>query len=305
MSFNKAKIAMQTPRRYGHTDIFINPLGLGAAQIGDPKLDDAEVGHMLNAAVDAGVNLFDTAPSYGISEDRIGRHISRNLAHRRAEVVISTKLGYGVPGVPDWTGPCITLGVDQALRLLHTDHIDIAHFHSCPRSVLEQGDVIEALDAAKRAGKVRAMAYSGENDDLAYAIACGRFDGFMASLNICDQRIISTLLPALQGKGFIAKRAVANHPWRFAQRPVGDYAEEYWLRWQAMGLNNRDLEWGEISLRFALATAGVTGAVVGTAKAAHLQQAQAWAAKGPLDAAWVAELRSAFVAHDQGWTGQI
>ena len=296
---------MQTPRRYGQTDIFINPLGLGAAQIGDPKLDDAEVGRMLNAAVDAGINLLDTAPSYGISEERLGRH----LAHRRAEVVLSTKLGYGVPGVPDWTGECITLGVDQALRLLRTDHIDIAHFHSCPRSVLEQGDVIDALDAAKRAGKVRAMAYSGENDDLAYAIACGRFDGFMASLNICDQRIIRTLLPAMQGKGFIAKRAVANHPWRFAQRPVGDYCEEYWLRWRAMDMHhpdlNRGLEWGEISLRFALATAGVTGAVVGTAKAAHLLHSQEWAAKGPLDDAWVAELRSAFVAHDKDWTGQI
>jgi aryl-alcohol dehydrogenase-like predicted oxidoreductase len=300
MSFNKLN-PMQTPRRYGHTDIFINPLGLGAAQIGDPALDDAEVGRMLNAAVDAGINLLDTAPSYGISEDRIGRH----LAHRRADVVISTKLGYGVPGVPDWTGKCITLGIDQALRLLKTDVIDIAHFHSCPRSVLEQGEVIDALDAAKRAGKVRAMAYSGENDDLAYAIACGRFDGFMASLNICDQRIIGTLLPAMQGRGFIAKRAVANHPWRFAQRPVGDYAEEYWLRWQAMGLDNRGLEWGEISLRFALATAGVTGAVVGTAKASHLLHSLDWASKGPLDAAWVAELRSAFVAHDKGWTGQI
>ena len=301
MSFNKPKNLMQTTRRYGQSDIFINPLGLGAAQIGDPELDDAEVDRMLNAAVDAGINLLDTAPSYGISEDRIGRH----LGHRRAEVVLSTKLGYGVPGVPDWTGPCITAGVDQALRLLQTDYIDIAHFHSCPRSVLEQGDVIDALDAAKRAGKVRAMAYSGENDDLAYAIACGRFDGFMASLNICDQRIIHTLLPAMQGKGFIAKRAVANHPWRFAQRPVGNYAEEYWLRWQAMGLNNRGLEWGEISLRFALSIAGVTGAVVGTAKAAHFLQAQTWAAKGPLNAAWVAELQSAFAAHDQDWAGQI
>jgi aryl-alcohol dehydrogenase-like predicted oxidoreductase len=77
---------MPTPRRYGSTDIFINPLGLGAAQIGDAQLDDAEVGILLNAAVDAGINLFDTAPSYGMSEERIGRH----LATRRDEVVLST-----------------------------------------------------------------------------------------------------------------------------------------------------------------------------------------------------------------------
>jgi aryl-alcohol dehydrogenase-like predicted oxidoreductase len=292
---------MHNARRYGNTDIFVNPLGLGAAQIGDAALDDAAVGRMLHAAVDAGINLFDTAPSYGMSEARIGRH----LASRRDAIVISTKLGYGVPGIPDWTGACITAGIEQALRLLRTDRIDIAHFHSCPRQTLEQTDVIAALEAAQRAGKVRAMAYSGENGDLDFAVACGRFDGFMASLNLCDQRIIHTALPAMAGKGFIAKRSVANHPWRFAQRPVGDYCETYWSRWQAMGLDNRGLEWGEISLRFALFAPGVHAAIVGTASADHLSHSLAWAAKGPLDAAWTAELQQAFARHDQDWTGQI
>lgn len=292
---------MQTARHYGSTDILINPLGLGAAQIGDAQLNDAEVARMLNLAVDMGVNLFDTAPSYGISEERIGRHLSA----RRGEVVFSTKLGYGVAGVPDWTGACITAGIEQALALLHTDYIDIAHFHSCPHQVLEQTDVMDALEAAKRAGKVRAMAYSGENEDLAWAVACGRFDGFMASLSICDQRIVSNALPAMAGKGFIAKRAVANHPWRFAERPMGDYCEEYWTRWQAMGLNNRGLEWGEISLRFALSFPGVSAAMVGTAKADHLMHNLQWAGKGALPTDWVAELQTAFVRHDRNWTGQI
>lgn len=292
---------MHAPSRYGNTDILINPLGLGAAQIGEPTLDDAEVGRMLLTAVDRGVNLFDTAPSYGVSEDRIGRHLST----RRKDIVISTKLGYGVPGIPDWTGPCITAGIEQALRLLRTDYIDIAHLHSCPRQVLEHTDVMDALEAGKRAGKLRAIAYSGENDDLAFALASGRFDGFMASLNICDQRVMQIGLPAMADKGFIAKRAVANHPWRFATRPVGDYCEEYWSRWQAMGLDNRGLEWGEISLRFALSAPGVSAAVVGTAKANHLQHSVDWAAKGPLDSDWVAELQHRFARHDQGWVGQI
>jgi aryl-alcohol dehydrogenase-like predicted oxidoreductase len=292
---------MPNRRRYGSTDLLLNPLGLGAAQIGDPALDDAAVGRMLHGAVDAGVNLFDTAPSYGVSEERIGRH----LAARRSEIVVSTKLGYGVAGVPDWTGACITAGVELALRRLRTDHVDIAHFHSCPRQVLEQTDVIDAMEAAKRAGKVRAIAYSGENEDLAFAVACGRFDGFMASLNICDQRAIGGALPAMPGKGFIAKRAVANHPWRFAQRPVGDYCEAYWTRWKAMGLDNRGLEWGEVSLRFALSWTGVSSAIVGTARAEHLQQSLQWAARGPLPTDWVTELRNAFVHHDLGWVGQI
>jgi aryl-alcohol dehydrogenase-like predicted oxidoreductase len=292
---------MLTPRRYGTTDLYINPLGLGAAQIGDPALDDNQVGQMLNAAVDAGINLFDTAPSYGISEDRLGRH----LAARRNEIILSTKLGYGVNGIPDWTGPCITAGVEQALRILRTDYLDIAHFHSCPRVVLEQTDVIDALEAAQRAGKVRAIAYSGENDDLQWAVACGRFDGFMASLNLCEQRIIDTVLPAMAAKGFIAKRPVANHPWRHAVRPVGDYCETYWERWRAMNLDNRGLAWGELSLRFGLSTPGVTAAVVGSARADHVQQSLEWAKRGPIDPDWRTHLLEVFARHDTNWTGQI
>jgi aryl-alcohol dehydrogenase-like predicted oxidoreductase len=109
----------------------------------------------------------------------------------------------------------------------------------------------------------------------------------------------------MASKGFIAKRAVANHPWRFAQRPVGDYCEEYWTRWQAMGLDNRGLEWGEISLRFALSFPGVSAAIVGTAKAAHLTHSLRWAEKGPLPQDWVTELQAAFKQHDKNWTGQI
>jgi aryl-alcohol dehydrogenase-like predicted oxidoreductase len=170
---------------------------------------------------------------------------------------------------------------------------------------LEHSDVIVALEAGKRAGKVRAIAYSGENEDLVYAVACGRFDGFMASLNLCDQRILHTALPAMVGKGFIAKRAVANHPWRFAERPVGDYCEEYWCRWKAMHLDPQGLEWGELSLRFALSAPGVSCAIVGTAHREHWMHSLAWAAKGPLDTDRMQELVSAFQRHDQGWNGQV
>ncbi len=187
-------------------------------------------------------------------------------------MVISTKLGYGVDGVEDWTGPCITAGVEQALR--DTKHR--LHRHRppalLPSTTLARGDVIDALERAKRDGKIRAIAYSGENDDLAFAIAMQRFDGFMASLNICDQRVIDATLPALHGKGFIAKRPSANHPWRFDQAPVGDYCETYWHRWKAMGLSNHGLDWGELAIRFALSIPGVASAIVGTGSLIHLLQ---------------------------------
>jgi len=289
-------------RAYGDTGLRVSALGFGAGQLGRDALSEADAAALLAGALDAGVTLIDTAPSYGLSEQRIGRH----LGARREQAVISTKLGYGVEGVADWTGACITGGVEQALRILRTDRIDIAHLHSCPRAVLERGEVIDALDRAKAAGKLRAIAYSGENEDLDYALACGRFDGLMASLNPFEQRTADRVLPALHGVGFIAKRPVANHPWRFAERPVGDYCEPYWERMQAIGLAPPDgMAWGEFALRFTLSIAGVASAIVGTGRLAHLLENIQWAAQGPLDPGVLAAWRDRFRAMDDGWIGQI
>lgn len=292
---------MTPTRPYGSSGLQVSALGLGAGQLGDARLSEDDAADLLVASVDAGVTLIDTAPSYGLSEQRIGRYLSA----RRRNVVISTKLGYGVDGIPDWTGPCITAGVDQALRILRTDYLDIAHLHSCPWTVLAQGEVVDALERAKQSGKVRAIAYSGENEDLDYAVGMDRFDGFMASLNLFDQRVIDRILPRITDKGFIAKRPSANHPWRFDAQPVGDYCEPYWQRWQAMGLDSGGMDWGELAIRFALSIPGVSSAIVGTARAAHLRQNLDWAMKGPLDSKTVASWQRRFAECDQDWSGQI
>lgn len=288
-------------REYGNTGIRVAALGLGAAQLGDERLSEADAEALLGAALEAGVTLFDTAPSYGLSEQRLGRH----LGARRARVVLSTKLGYGVDGIADWTGECVTAGIDKALRELRTTHIDIAHLHSCPWQTLERGDVVDALVRGRDSGKLRAISYSGENEDLAYALGIPAFDGFMASLNLFDQRVIRDVLPRLGGRGFIAKRPSANHPWRFDRLPVGDYCEEYWRRWQAMGASAHGLPWGELAIRFALSVPGVASAIVGTGSMAHLRQNTAWAEAGPLEDAVVDQLIADFRRHDAGWTGQV
>ena len=288
-------------RSYGRTGLSVSALGQGAGQLGDARLSETGAEALIQAALDAGITLVDTAPSYGLSERRLGRY----LGARRDAVVLSTKLGYGVDGIPDWTGPCITAGVEQALRVLATDRLDIAHLHSCPWQVLAGEEVVAALVAARAAGKVRAIAYSGENEDVAYALGRPEFDGYMASLNLFDQRVIDEALPRLDGRGLIAKRPVANHPWRFDSQPVGDYCEPYWLRWRAMGLDAGELDWGELALRFALSVPGVSSAVVGTSRVEHLRQAAAWAEKGALDAATLARWRARFRACDADWTGQI
>lgn len=288
-------------RQYGNTGLMVSALGLGAGQIGDARLEESAVADLLNTAVDAGITLIDTARGYGLSEERIGRH----LAARRDQIVLSTKVGYGIEGHADWTRSCICAGIEAALQRLQTDRIDIVHLHSCPWTTLAQGEVIAALEKAKQEGKVRAIAYSGENEDLIWALECGRFDGFMASLNLCDQRVIDTVLPHLGARGFIAKRAMANHPWRFFEQPHRDYCEAYWLRLKEMDLPGFGLPLDELALRFSLFQPGVSCAIVGTSKTENLLHNLEHLEQGALPDYWTGLIRAAFVQHDHGWIGQI
>ena len=295
-------------RAYGTTGITVSALGLGAGQVGRDSLAEADAAALLNGALDLGITLIDTARGYGQSEGRIGRHI----AHRRGEYVLSTKVGYGVEGHEDWTPACIRAGVDRALKLMRTDVIDIVHLHSCPARVLEESGVVEALVDIQRRGGVRAVAYSGENADLAFAIDEGSFDGLMASVSICDQRILDDAMPAIdkQRFGFIAKRPAANAPWLHAQRPTGQYVEPYWDRFRAMGFGDgRDAPggggWLDTALRFAAYAPGVSSIIAGTGSLEHLKQNIAAVERGPLPADVVDTLRAAFRAHDTGWTGQV
>ena len=85
-------------RPYGHTGLSVPVLGFGAMQVGAPELDERDVERLLHHVLDAGLTLIDTARSYGLAEARIGRL----LARRREEFVLSTKVGYGVPGMPGY-----------------------------------------------------------------------------------------------------------------------------------------------------------------------------------------------------------
>lgn len=289
-------------RNFGTTELNVSAIGYGAGTIGDPRIPEKVAETMLNTVLDSGINLIDTARGYGISEERIGKYIS----HRRNEFVLSTKVGYGIDGIPDWTYDCIINGIEAALQRLQTDFIDIVHLHSCSVDILQNGEVIDALEKARSDGKTRIIAYSGENDALKYAVQTQRFQSVMASLNICDQRVIDHPLPAAknQGMGFIAKRPVANAPWRFSEQPNGHYCEEYWHRWKKMGLHF-DIGLQELALRFSAFTFGNDCCIVGTMNIDHLKENIAIAEKGKLPEEIVTTCRNAFHQHGQQWIGQI
>jgi aryl-alcohol dehydrogenase-like predicted oxidoreductase len=291
-------------RDFGKTGLKVSALSLGASHIGNQSVSEDEAGHFLNEVLDKGINLIDTARMYGLSEERIGRHIS----HRRSEYILSSKGGYHIEGTHDWTADCIIKGVDHALGLMRTTYIDVMHLHSCGLDILRRGEVTEALLKAKASGKIRFAAYSGENEEREFAIETGVFDVIQTSANICDQRVIDEALPKTQAKGIgvIAKRPIANAFWRHKDQPKGDYSEVYWLRAKDMGLAPPGkMPWDEFALRFTAYQPGIHTCIVGTSKLDHFQNNIKIVEKGALPADVVKAARDAFKKHDQNWRGQI
>lgn len=289
-------------RVFGKSGIKVSALGFGSGHIGGNNLTEGEVSNFLNSAVDLGINLFDTARAYGLSEDRIGRYLS----YRRNEIIISTKVGYGIDGVADWTYKSVSLGIDEALIKLKTDYIDIVHLHSCSLEVLQRGEVIEALIKALESGKIRVTAYSGENDALEFAVSSGKFGGAQFSLNLFDQRSIEKILPLTQEQniGVIAKRPIANVPWRFKEQPYGEYCEEYWFRMKKMNLQ-LDMDWLEAAIRFAVYTEGICSCIIGSSSIKNIKQNIIMLEKGKLPDEHYQKIRNSFRENDDNWVGQV
>lgn len=299
------------PRRpFGRTGLEVPVLGFGAGSIGGAELSEGEAERLLKTVVDEGLTLVDTAPSYGLSEERIGRH----LASRRAEIVLSTKVGYGVHGVPDWTWEAVARGVDGALGRLRTDVLDVVHLHSCSRELLERGEVVDALEAAVAAGKVRVAAYSGENEALELAVAGGRFGAVQTSVNPFDQNGLDGLLPRAReaGLGVLAKRPLGNAAWRWDSEPEAPDVAEYHRRFRRLmeigGLEPEGpggIPWPEAALRFAAHAPGVDAVLVGSTDPAHLRANRTAVEKGPLPPEVEQRLRQAWRATAEGWAGVI
>lgn len=290
-------------RPLGATGLVVPVVSLGAGGLGGPDVSDVDVDHLVGAALDAGVTLFDTARSYGESEDRLGRA----LIGRRNQVLLSTKVGYGVPGLPDWTGACVEAGIDAALGRLRTDRIDLVHLHSCGLDLLEAGDVVEPLRRAVQAGKVRVAAYSGEGDALAWAIRSGAFGAVQCSVSVIDQAVLDGAVAEARARrvGVLAKRALGNAPWRHFTRPARPDEAEAWDRFRALDLDAGGMEWGELFTRFTAFAPGVSTLLIGTSRPAHLLAAVAAVEAGPLGPLRLGALRRAFARAGAGWGGRI
>ena len=260
-------------------------LGFGGAEIGFNKNQtQAEVDELLNSALDAGLNLIDTAAGYLKSEQMIGEAVGK----RRKEFYLVTKCG-ALDGFTrsDWSVKGILETIETSLRALKTDYLDIAQLHSCDREILKRGEAIEGLQRAVEKGYTRYIGYSGDNEDAKTAIELDVFASLQTSVSVADQMPIdgNILLAREKGLGVIAKRPIANAVWRHKEKPSESYHHEYWDRIQKLKFDflTKGLEQATATaLRFTLSIPGVDTLIVGTTKPQRWQENAKYVAEGNL-----------------------
>jgi aryl-alcohol dehydrogenase-like predicted oxidoreductase len=288
-------------RILGRTRAEVTVLGYGAMELrGQPRgpaLTDEEAGRLLHAVLDEGINLIDTSVDYGHSEELIGR----NLASRRDEYFLASKCGCpfedpppgATPPFPhDYSAANIRAGLEQSLRRLRTECLDLLQVHMSPsRSQMESDGTIETLMALRDEGKIRFLGMSGTLPHLPDHIAMGVFDAFQIPYSAIQREhegLIADAVAAGAGtliRGGAARGALAeDKDWR--QAPLGLAEGEGKRRWEASGIEDllSEMNHLEFVLRFTLSHPALSSTIVGTSAIDHLRANVAIAEKGPLPA---------------------
>ncbi|CAN5282095.1 aldo/keto reductase [soil metagenome] len=280
-------------------------LGFGGAEIGR-DVSQADVSELLNAALDAGLNVIDTAAAYWESEKLIGETVGK----RRRDFYLLTKCG-ALDGFTrtDWSKKGILETIENSLRNLKTDYLDIAQLHSCGKEILERGEAIEALLRAQEKGYTRYIGYSGDNEDAKTALEMDVFDSLQTSVSIADQTPIdgNIKLATKKNIGVIAKRPIANAVWRHSSKPDDSYHHEYWDRIQKLKYEflSKSLEEATaMALRFTMTIPGVSTMIVGTTKSGRWSENARYVAEGNLSSEEFEAIRDRWrEVADESWIG--
>lgn len=274
----------------GRTGLAVTRLGYGAMELRGaprgPEITDEQAGVVLNAVLDSGITFIDTSPDYGQSEERIGRYI----AHRRSEYFLASKAGciVGEPPAPGvrhvFTAENVRAGVEQSLRRMKIDYLDLVQFHASPtRQELEEHGALAELQKLRDEGKVRFIGMSGTLPNLLDHIAMGVFDEFQIPYSALEREHEDAIAAAsAAGAGIVIRGGVARGAptdWVRAREnlPVRD-------RWEGARLDDLldGMSRQEFTLRFTLSNPDLDTTIVGTSSVDHLRQNIEAAGRGAL-----------------------
>ena len=208
-------------RHLGICGLAVSPIGFGAFKIGRnvgikyalgyDLPDESTVDRLLNTVLDLGINYIDTAPAYGLSEERIGRAI----AARRREFVLSTKVGETFEdgcSTYDFSEHGVRRSVARSRERLGSDELDIVLIHSDGNDlhILNETDVVPTLISLRDAGVIKAIGLSAKTVDGARA-ALAWADVLMVEYHVRDPshgRVIAEAVDA--GVGVVVKKGLAS-----------------------------------------------------------------------------------------------
>ncbi len=288
------------PRRMlGKTGFEVTTLGFGAMELrggpSGPEITDEEAERVLNAVLDSGINFIDTSIDYGRSEELIGRFIST----RRDEYFLASKCGCVVDGQPGehvHTAENIRNGVENSLRLLKTDHLDLVQFHrSLTQREFEEDGALQETMKLRDEGKVRFVGVSGTLPNLVEQIDMSVFAAFQIPYSALQREHEDVIAKASEtGHGTIIRGGIARgapEDWnRFYYMVPGETMKD---RWEVGKLD--ELRGGmsrmEFTLRFTLSHPGLHTTIVGTKNPDQLRDNIYAACKGPLPAEVLAEAK--------------
>ena len=260
-------------RKLGQTDLNLSLVGFGTATLGGlyGNIDPAEAIRAVHLAVDSGINFFDSSPYYGttLSETRLGEA----LAGRRERVVLSTKCGrYGFDKF-DFSAKRVTASIDESLRRLQTDYIDLFLAHD-----VEFGDVeliihetVPALRQLQKQGKARYIGITGYPPKLLRRLA--ETTPVDSILTYCHYNLMNTDMDGVltnfareRGIGLINASGLCmgllteNGPqaWHPAPQPVRDAAKK-----AADFCRAHSADIAKLALRFCLDHPFVSSTLIG------------------------------------------
>jgi aryl-alcohol dehydrogenase-like predicted oxidoreductase len=199
-------------RSLGRSGLAVSVVGLGCNNVGR-SLDVAGTRKVVDAALDAGITLFDVADTYGGRRGESEEILGEVLGGRRDDVVLATKFGMDMRGAngPDWgargSRRYVRRAVEASLRRLRTDHVDLYQYH-VPDGVTPVAETLAALDELIRAGKVRYVGSSNfagwqvaQADHVAAGLGAERFISAQNEYSLLDRRAEGELIPACEAYG--------------------------------------------------------------------------------------------------------
>lgn len=272
-------------RTLGKTGIAISELAFGGVEIGMPygigissahdMIQEADAIRLLHAAVDAGINFFDTARLYGQSESIMGKAFK----DRRDKVVIATKCRHlrdadgNIPPHPVLK-TFIEASLQESLAALQTEYVDVFMLHQADKEILENEYIARIFSRLKKEGRIRATGVStytpGETEK---AVASGAWDLIQLPFNLLNQEHerffsqaadqgIAIVIRSVLLKGLLSDRAVNLHP---ALVKVEDHIIQYHRL-----LDNRYSDLASLAIKFALSFPEVAAVLIGIDRLEYL-----------------------------------